>query len=296
MKILLYTGYRTGSNSFGEWASIQLDLPYYHEPFNKNITIPSMIANKLALYKNFLIEEAGDCIIKVSPSDGFDYEELQNLFDKRIVLYRENTKEQAESIMWANEKQLWHHTYLDDKFISAHYTIPMEWLSKNAEEIEFNTASLTKENEVLKTQFLVYDNIENKIEENELKAISDNNSDNILIIGDLHAPFTLPKYLDFCKEQQKKYNCGKVIFIGDIIDNHYSSYHESDPDGMSAGDELDKAIQDIQAYYDAFPKATVIIGNHDRLVYRKAFSGGVSKRWVKEYKDVLKVPNWEFCC
>lgn len=129
---------------------------------------------------------------------------------------------------------------------------------------------------------------------NELKPYIGTNLDNVLIIGDLHAPFTLPKYLEFCKEQQRKFNCGRVIFIGDIIDNHYSSYHESDPDGMSAGDELDKAIKDIQKYYEAFPTATVIIGNHDRLVHRKAFSGGVSKRWIKEYKDVLNVPNWEF--
>lgn len=128
----------------------------------------------------------------------------------------------------------------------------------------------------------------------ELKPYIGTNLNNILIIGDLHAPFTLPKYLDFCKEQQKKYNCGRVIFIGDIIDNHYSSYHESDPDGMSAGDELDKSIKDIQKYYEAFPTATVIIGNHDRLVHRKAFSGGLSKRWIKEYKDVLNVPNWDF--
>lgn len=151
MKILLYTGYRTGSNSLGEWSSIQLDLPYYHEPFNKNITIPSMIANKLALYENFSIEESGDCIMKISPFDEFDYESIKKLFDKRIVLYRENTKEQAESIIWANEKQLWHHTYLDDKFISAHYTIPMEWLNKNVDEIEQLATSLTKENELLKS-------------------------------------------------------------------------------------------------------------------------------------------------
>jgi hypothetical protein len=133
-----------------------------------------------------------------------------------------------------------------------------------------------------------------RTKQNELKPYIGTNLDNILIIGDLHAPFTLPKYLDFCKEQQRKFNCGRVILIGDLLDNHYSSYHESDPDGMSAGDELDEAIEQIQAYYDAFPTATVIIGNHDRLVYRKAFSGGVSKRWVKEYKDVLKVPNWDF--
>lgn len=152
---------------------------------------------------------------------------------------------------------------------------------------------------IVENSELTFDTLRKKIgtlrtKQNELKPYIGTNLDNILIIGDLHAPFTLPKYLEFCKEQQKKYNCGKVIFIGDIIDNHYSSYHESDPDGMSAGDELDKAIQDIQAYYEAFPTATVIIGNHDRLVYRKAFSGGVSKRWVKEYKDVLKVPNWDF--
>ena len=120
------------------------------------------------------------------------------------------------------------------------------------------------------------------------------NPNNILIIGDLHAPFNLPNYLEFCLEQQKKFKCGTVVFIGDVIDNHYSSYHESDPDGMSAGDELDVAINELQKYYKVFPKASVIIGNHDRLVYRKAFTGGVSRRWIKEYKEVLKVPNWDF--
>lgn len=131
-------------------------------------------------------------------------------------------------------------------------------------------------------------------ETTELTPYLKGNINNVLIIGDLHSPFTLPKYLEFCLQQQKKYNCGKVIFIGDVIDNHYSSYHESNPDGYGAGDELDLAISEIQKYYKAFPIADVIIGNHDRLVYRKAFSGGVSKRWIKEYKDVLNTPNWNF--
>lgn len=147
MKILLYTGYRTGSNSFGEWASIELNLPYYHEPFNKK--------NKRSVYlftnKNFSIEESGDCIMKISPFDGFDYDELKKLFDKIIVLYRENTKEQSESLIWGSEKKLWHHTHLDDNFISAHYTIPMEWLNKNAEEINSMADSMTKDNELLKS-------------------------------------------------------------------------------------------------------------------------------------------------
>jgi metallophosphoesterase superfamily enzyme len=126
------------------------------------------------------------------------------------------------------------------------------------------------------------------------KSQSAINEDNILIIGDLHCPFDLDGYLDFCKEQQIKYNCGRIVFIGDVIDNHFSSYHESDPDGMGAGQELDKAIERLQKYYKAFPKADVIIGNHDRLVYRKAFSNGISKRWIRDYNDVLNVPNWNF--
>jgi len=127
-----------------------------------------------------------------------------------------------------------------------------------------------------------------------IEPYENGNPDNILVIGDLHAPFTLPKYLKFCREQQETYDCGTVIFIGDIIDNHYSSYHESDPDGYSAGEELDRATDMIKDWYRTFPVATVIIGNHDRLVYRKAFTAGVSKRWIREYKDVLDTPNWSF--
>ncbi len=127
-----------------------------------------------------------------------------------------------------------------------------------------------------------------------IEVYQNGNPDNILVIGDLHAPFTKKGYLKFCREQQSIYDCGTVIFIGDIIDNHYSSYHESDPDGYSAGEELDRAIDMIADWYHTFPKATVIIGNHDRLVYRKAYSSGVSKQWIREYKDVLNTSGWDF--
>jgi len=136
--------------------------------------------------------------------------------------------------------------------------------------------------------------IKRKLKKTHIEPYKNGNPDNILVIGDLHAPFTLPKYLAFCREQQEIYNCGTVVFIGDIIDNHYSSYHETDPDGYSAGQELDRAIEMVSDWYYTFPKATVIIGNHDRLVYRKAFSSGVSKRWIREYKDVLNTKGWDF--
>jgi hypothetical protein len=144
MKILSYTGYRTGSRSFGEWLSFELNLPYHHEPFNPIFDI-----------KNFSIENTGDCIIKIPPADNIGYENLKKLFNKRIVLYRENTKEQAESIIWSNEKQLWHnqwHTQTENSsFTNAHYTIPQDWLDTHAEQIEKDIKDLEKENEILKS-------------------------------------------------------------------------------------------------------------------------------------------------
>lgn len=117
---------------------------------------------------------------------------------------------------------------------------------------------------------------------------------NVLVIGDLHEPFCLDGYLKHCIETYNKYKCNEVVFIGDIIDNHASSYHETDPDGHSAGQELKMAIQRIKQWYSAFPKATVIIGNHDRLIMRKAYSSGLSKLWIKDYAEVLGTPGWTF--
>lgn len=120
------------------------------------------------------------------------------------------------------------------------------------------------------------------------------NTERVLVIGDIHAPFALEEYLDFCFEQYKKYKCTHVIFIGDLVDNHAVSYHESDPDGLGAGEELEKSIEDIAKWYKVFPKADVTTGNHDRLIMRKAFSGNIPRRWILSYQDMFSVPGWNF--
>ena len=116
----------------------------------------------------------------------------------------------------------------------------------------------------------------------------------VLVIGDLHAPFDLDGYLEFVKGLKKKYNTNETVFIGDVIDNHYSSYHETDPDGLSGGAELEAAVKRIQRWHKAFPKATVIIGNHDRMIMRKAFSSSIPKIWIKDYNDVLGTKGWSW--
>jgi hypothetical protein len=117
---------------------------------------------------------------------------------------------------------------------------------------------------------------------------------NVIVIGDPHEPFTREGYRAFCREQQEKYNCGTVVCIGDIVDNHYSSFHDSDPDGQSAGDELESTIIQTKEWHRIFPNAYCTIGNHDAIIMRRAFSSGLSSRWIKGLSEVLEMPTWKF--
>jgi len=86
------------------------------------------------------------------------------------------------------------------------------------------------------------------------------------------------------------------VLIGDCLDNHFSSYHETygGVELMTGSDELELAVKRISRWYKAFPKATVIIGNHDRMVMRKAQTSAIPSKWIKSYKEVLEVPGWNF--
>lgn len=115
----------------------------------------------------------------------------------------------------------------------------------------------------------------------------------ILIIGDLHCPFEHPDYFDHCVDTYETFACNQVIFIGDLIDSHASSRHETDPDGYSPRTELDMAIESLKKWNTAFPVADVIIGNHDRIVLRKAFSSSIPSVWIKGFNEVLGT-NWNW--
>ena len=115
----------------------------------------------------------------------------------------------------------------------------------------------------------------------------------ILVIGDLHAPFDLDQYFDHCVETYAKYNCNQVVFIGDVIDNHFSSYHETDANGMGGAQELDLAINRLKRWYKQFPVADVTIGNHDRvrpnlLQYLLNGSNNIKKYWKLQTGTLLR--------
>jgi len=114
------------------------------------------------------------------------------------------------------------------------------------------------------------------------------------VVGDLHEPFTHEGYFRFIRKVFYEWQVQRVIFIGDIVDNHAISYHESDPDGLSAGDELAVVRGRLSKWEKEFPYAIVTLGNHDKLPERKLFSMGIPRGSLREYGDLYGVPSWKF--
>lgn len=114
----------------------------------------------------------------------------------------------------------------------------------------------------------------------------------VLAIGDLHLPHVRRGYLQFCKDIQQEYKCDTVVFLGDIVDLHAVSYHEQHPDADGPSAEIITTKAAVAEWRRAFPKATVTIGNHDRLIVRKAATGSISELALKSFAEMWETPSW----
>jgi hypothetical protein len=119
----------------------------------------------------------------------------------------------------------------------------------------------------------------------------------ILVISDFHAPYNHPDAVDFLTALKAKYKPTDVVCIGDEIDYHSMSFHDSDPDLPSAGEELELAIEQMKPLYKLFPKCTVIESNHGSMHLRKAIAHGLPRKLLKNYNEILEAPKgwvWKF--
>lgn len=117
----------------------------------------------------------------------------------------------------------------------------------------------------------------------------------VLALSDLQVPFEHPDALEFAKALAAKEKPDFIIQMGDLIDIHSSSDYDADPDGLSPGDELLASRKTLNKWYKAFPKMTVLLGNHDLRYHRAAFKARIPKDVLKSMGDILESPKtWKF--
>lgn len=120
----------------------------------------------------------------------------------------------------------------------------------------------------------------------------------ILVVGDLHAPYTHPDAIPFLRYVRDSYQPDMVIQVGDETDGHAISFHDSDPNLDSAGVELEKAKLVLEEVHELFPNLLVCDSNHGSLIYRRAKAHGLPVQFIKKYRDILfpehGAPGWSW--
>ncbi len=117
----------------------------------------------------------------------------------------------------------------------------------------------------------------------------------ILVISDQHIPYHHPDMMDFLKAIKKVYKPDRIVNIGDELDHHAISFHDSNPDLASAGDELRKSLSIIKEMEQVFPVMDLVHSNHGSLSYRRAFSSGIPTAYLKDYNEFLQVgKGWKW--
>lgn len=117
----------------------------------------------------------------------------------------------------------------------------------------------------------------------------------LLVISDLHIPYHHPDSFKFLNALNTKYKPDRIICIGDEVDNHALSFHDTDPNLLSAGDELLLSIEYLKKLSTIFPKMDIIDSNHGSMVFRKTIHHGIPLKLIKSIGDILEAPDtWKW--
>lgn len=116
----------------------------------------------------------------------------------------------------------------------------------------------------------------------------------VLVIGDTHAPCMLDGYVDFLKDVHKAWDCTDVVHIGDLIDWHSISFHLKTVGTPDVLGEIEAAHEQVQQLYKAFPKVTVMTGNHDAIPSRRLAEMIMPDSMLRPEKEYWEVPGWTF--
>lgn len=121
----------------------------------------------------------------------------------------------------------------------------------------------------------------------------------VLVISDAQCPFQHKDAWDFLEwiktKRFTKEGPDEVINIGDEVDFHALSRFVRDPDGHSAGSEINAAIKAIKPLYAMFPKVKVCVSNHVNRPYDRAFEAGIPKSFMKDIGTILEAPKgWKW--
>ena len=118
---------------------------------------------------------------------------------------------------------------------------------------------------------------------------------NILVLSDKHIPYHHKDSFAYARALKKKYKPDLVVSVGDLGDFRGISFHKSDPDMESAGEELANLRKYSRELEKIFPNMIITDSNHGSLPLRRAFDMGLPQDIIRPYNEIYGVgKGWKF--
>lgn len=117
----------------------------------------------------------------------------------------------------------------------------------------------------------------------------------IMLISDQHAPYQHVDTFRFLAAVKAKYKPTLIVNGGDEIDGQSLSFHDTDHDLPSAGDELVEASKYLKKLEKMFPKMILLDSNHGSLALRKMKHHGIPMKFLATPQQVYGVSDkWQW--
>jgi predicted phosphodiesterase len=114
----------------------------------------------------------------------------------------------------------------------------------------------------------------------------------LLILGDIHIPAHDPKIFDKLRLIMKMYKPEKIIQLGDIVDFKAWSRFQKNPEDDSPNREWIKVKKALDKLHEIIPNMTIIQGNHDNRISKKAIEAGIPESLIRSLSDVFNYDGW----
>lgn len=117
----------------------------------------------------------------------------------------------------------------------------------------------------------------------------------IICISDTHFPYHHRDTFIFLRAVRDDYDINSVCHVGDVVDNHYPSFHEMEAGCLGGDEELREARIACRKLEEIFPVMKIALGNHDLLPKRKANAANIPLDWVNDPNTVYELEGgWDW--
>jgi predicted phosphodiesterase len=116
-----------------------------------------------------------------------------------------------------------------------------------------------------------------------------------IVLSDPHLPYTRMDLWEKAHEFNKHFKADNVYSSGDFLDQYALSRFPKKVNSDNGSAEILKCIPQVKLIKKMFPEMTIMKGNHDDRINKRAQDSGISDLWIRDSLEMIGAPStWKW--